>query len=128
MIGCLVVLRLGNLGKFRSRGRRRLGRLPEGKSEHYVETERTVRTINEHSVDTLISKCHVCVHRMRWDVQKQASCVHRTAGMSGGPLARLKSNFGFITKEAFVLRTEAACAALAAWDIRLKRLGRLVAW
>ena len=68
---------------------------------------------------TQISRCHVCAHRLRWHFQKQAFCANSAqAGMSGGPLADLTVDFGFPTKEAFVLRTEAACAALAAWDAR----------
>ena len=52
----------------------RLGRLLEGKSEHYVKTERTVRATIENSIRTQIPKCHVCVHRMRCLLQKQVLC------------------------------------------------------
>ena len=46
--------------------------------------------------------------------------------MLGGPLPDLIIHFGSSTKEAFVLRTEAAFAVLAAWDARLE--AALAAW
>ena len=64
----------------------RLGRLPEGKSEHCVERERTVHAKNEYSVDTQIAKCHVCAYRMRCHFQKQAFCAYTPlAGLPSGP-------------------------------------------
>ena len=69
---------------------------------------------------TQIPKCHVCTHRTRCHFQKQDFCADRAqAVVSGGA----KLQFRIFTKEAFVLRTEAACAALAAWDARSE-----VAW
>ena len=97
----------------------RLGRLLEGNSEHLVVTEHTVRATAEYSVGTQITKRHVCAHRRRCHFTKQAFCGDTAlAGMSGGPLVELKTHFGSLTKEAFLLRTQAASAAWAAWKAR----------
>ena len=58
----------------------------EGRSKHYVKTERTVRATIEYYVGTQIPKCHVCAHRMRFHFQKQVFCAHTAqAGVSGEP-------------------------------------------
>ena len=110
-------------------GGKRLGRVPEVKSENYVKTERTVRAKNDDYVGTPISKRHVCVHRMRCRVHKQALCA-RTALAGGvcGSIPDLTIDFGSFIQEAFVLRTEAAFAAVARPPISLagddSRFGR----
>ena len=93
----------------------RLGRLPEGKSEHYVETERTVRATSEYSVCTQPPRV-TCVRTECCAISRNKGSVR--TGRRLGSLADIIVNFGSPIKKAFVLKTDAAFGFLAACEAR----------
>ena len=95
-----------------------LGRLPEGKSEHCVRTERTPHgSCNKwvFSGHTISKVTRLCGQNARPRPETSILCG---LGAGWGCVPDLIVDFGFSLKKAYVLRTEVACVALAAWETR----------